>query len=202
MAPDPPQQPPAAAPRGAPWAPCPTLPYGAAPLLLALLLLAPPAGGCLQCDVGQRHIPARLARLCARYRQLHGRPGCPPRPWGAESWGAFALDETRMDALTEKAHRVLQLLELNSTVSDLSSFWAWLRRLNLLQYTKQGGSAWTTNCSSCRKEEVPCWSPETCYSGHGRLRDSVSLVCLLSASSLLVGLLTCALEFRFRPLPQ
>lgn len=80
-----------AAPWGAPVALFPRPPTLAAPLLLALALLAPPARGCVQCRPGHKDVPARFARLCARYRQVHGRPGCPSQPWGPESFKGFAL---------------------------------------------------------------------------------------------------------------
>uniref|UniRef100_A0A8C0G6A4 Uncharacterized protein n=1 Tax=Chelonoidis abingdonii TaxID=106734 RepID=A0A8C0G6A4_CHEAB len=110
----------------------------AAPLLLALTLLAPLARGCVQCRLGHRDIPARFARLCARYHQVHARPGCPSRPWDPESFKGFALDEQAMNAMTEKTHRVLRLIEINQTLSDLPKFWDWLREVKLLEYSKEG----------------------------------------------------------------
>ncbi|XP_039355852.1 sperm-egg fusion protein TMEM95 isoform X2 [Mauremys reevesii] len=185
----------------APWAlfPGPTL---AAPLLLTLALLAPLARSCVQCRAGHRDIPARFARLCARYRQLHARPGCPGRPWDPAAFKGFALDEQAMDAVTEKTHRVLRLIEINQTLSDLPKFWDWLREVKLLEYSKEGGSALAINCSSCKKGEVPCWALKKCYPGRRDLRDSLLLLSVLSASSLLGGVITCALQFRFYPLPE
>ncbi|XP_039355853.1 sperm-egg fusion protein TMEM95 isoform X3 [Mauremys reevesii] len=165
----------------APWAlfPGPTL---AAPLLLTLALLAPLARSCVQCRAGHRDIPARFARLCARYRQLHARPGCPGRPWDPAAFKGFALDEQAMDAVTEKTHRVLRLIVLCPPACR--------------------GSALAINCSSCKKGEVPCWALKKCYPGRRDLRDSLLLLSVLSASSLLGGVITCALQFRFYPLPE
>ncbi|XP_050789311.1 sperm-egg fusion protein TMEM95 [Gopherus flavomarginatus] len=199
----------AAAPWDAPLALFPRPPTLAASLLLALALLAPLARGCVQCRVGHRDIPTRFARLCARYHQIHARPGCPSRPWDPESFKEFALDEQAMNAVTEKTHRVLRLIEINQTLSDLPKFWDWLREVKLLEYTKEvlcppacQGSALAINCSSCKKGKVPCWALKKCYPGHRDLRDSMLLLSVLSASSLLVGVITCALQFRFYPLPE
>ncbi|CAM2110632.1 unnamed protein product [Caretta caretta] len=171
-----------AAPWGAPVALFPRPPTLAAPLLLALALLAPPARGCVQCRPGHKDVPARFARLCARYRQVHGRPGCPSQPWGPESFKGFALDEQALDAVTEKTHRVLRVIVLCPPACR--------------------GSALAINCSSCKKGKVPCWAPKKCYSGRRDLQASVLLLSVLSASSLLVGFITCALQFRFYPVPE
>nr|XP_048689908.1 sperm-egg fusion protein TMEM95 [Caretta caretta] len=198
-----------AAPGAPPVALFPRPPTLAAPLLLALALLAPPARGCVQCRPGHKDVPARFARLCARYRQVHGRPGCPSQPWGPESFKGFALDEQALDAVTEKTHRVLRVIEISRTLSDLPKFWDWLREVKLLEASKEvlcppacRGSALAINCSSCKKGKVPCWAPKKCYSGRRDLQASVLLLSVLSASSLLVGFITCALQFRFYPVPE
>ncbi|XP_065426473.1 sperm-egg fusion protein TMEM95 [Chrysemys picta bellii] len=115
--------------------------------------------------------------------------------------------------------------EINRTLSDLPKFWDWLREVKLLEYSKEvlcppacrvpqapqltlapssspGASALAINCSSCKKGKVPCWALKKCYPGRRDLRDSLLLLSVLSASSLLVGVITCALQFRFYPLPE
>ncbi|XP_067410040.1 sperm-egg fusion protein TMEM95 [Emydura macquarii macquarii] len=194
----------------APWGASPALPPTlAAPLLLALALLSPPAQACVQCRLRGKKIPARFARLCARHRQVYGSPGCAPHPWGPESFQGFALDEQAMEEVTEKTHRVLRLIEINRTLSDLPKFWNWLHEVKLLEYSKQvlcppacRGSASAVNCSTCKEREVPCWPLKKCYPGRRDLQDSVVLLSFLSASSLLVGFITCALQFRFCLVPE
>uniref|UniRef100_A0A8C8RGG7 IZUMO family member 3 n=1 Tax=Pelusios castaneus TaxID=367368 RepID=A0A8C8RGG7_9SAUR len=134
------------------------------PLLLALALLAPPAQGCVQCHPRGKNILAHFARLCARYHQVHGRPGCASHPWSPESFKGFALDEQALDVVTEKTHRVLRLMEINRTLSDLPKFWDWLHRVKLLEYSKEASAF---NCSTCKKEKVLCWPLKKCYTGEG-----------------------------------
>ncbi|CAM4641600.1 unnamed protein product, partial [Lepidochelys kempii] len=116
--------------------------------------------------------------------------------------------EQALDAVTEKTHRVLRVIDQPDSLGPAQVL-DWLREVKLLEASKEvlcppacRGSALAINCSSCKKGKVPCWAPKKCYSGRRDLQASVLLLSVLSASSLLVGFITCALQFRFYPVPE
>nr|XP_025043987.1 non-receptor tyrosine-protein kinase TNK1 isoform X2 [Pelodiscus sinensis] len=102
-------------------------------------------------------------------------------PWalGSSAWldsAAEKADEQAMDAVTEKTHRVLRIIEINRTFSDLPRFWTWLHEVKLLEYSKEvlcppacRDSALAISCSSCKKGKVTCWSLKKCYSAQGAI---------------------------------
>ncbi|XP_077169971.1 sperm-egg fusion protein TMEM95 isoform X3 [Paroedura picta] len=164
------------APRGAP--PAPT----AATLLLLLLLLAGgglEAEGCLPCRLHFKNLKGRFARLCAQYRERFGRQNCTSYPWGRGSFQGFALDELSLDLILEKTHRVFRVIALCPPACHVS--------------------APVVNCSSCRTEDTPCWEMKTCYPERLDLPKAIMLLSTIACSCFFLGMVTCALEFRFHP---
>ncbi|XP_077169968.1 sperm-egg fusion protein TMEM95 isoform X1 [Paroedura picta] len=191
------------APRGAP--PAPT----AATLLLLLLLLAGgglEAEGCLPCRLHFKNLKGRFARLCAQYRERFGRQNCTSYPWGRGSFQGFALDELSLDLILEKTHRVFRVIEINQTLEDFPKFWDWLHEVKMWEQSREAlcppachVSAPVVNCSSCRTEDTPCWEMKTCYPERLDLPKAIMLLSTIACSCFFLGMVTCALEFRFHP---
>ncbi|KYO37026.1 BTB/POZ domain-containing protein KCTD11 isoform C [Alligator mississippiensis] len=88
--------------------------------------------------------------------------------------------------------------ELGHNLSDLPVFWDWLHEHCALHLAVRG-TAWALNCSTCRRDKVPCWALESCYSGWESLQHPLLMIGVASAASFALGLVSCTLEFRFRP---
>ncbi|XP_025049563.1 transmembrane protein 95 isoform X2 [Alligator sinensis] len=153
------------APQGLLSAPC-------LPLLLLLSLLPTLTGGCVQCPPGRRGLAGRFARLCTRYEAGREGRACSKYPWVGQTLRGFALEDQAVEVVTEKIHRVFRLMELGHNLSDLPVFWDWLHEVKLPEFTRDAlcppacrGTAWALNCSTCRRDKVPCWALESCYSG-------------------------------------
>ncbi|XP_019520475.1 PREDICTED: transmembrane protein 95 isoform X3 [Hipposideros armiger] len=121
---------------------------------------------CVFCRLPSRHLSGRLAQLCSQM-------GAPWKDCKA-SWNfsAFALDEVSMNKVTEKTHRVLRVMEIKKSVSSLPSYWQWLQKIKLPEYTREAlcaptcrGSTILYNCSTCESFEVHCWPQKRCFPG-------------------------------------
>ncbi|XP_043539378.1 uncharacterized protein LOC122544303 isoform X5 [Chiloscyllium plagiosum] len=47
-------------------------------------------------------------------------------------------DEVLVDMISEKVHRVLRVIEINQTLTDLPIFWNWLYEVKLPKLTQEG----------------------------------------------------------------
>ncbi|XP_034260600.2 sperm-egg fusion protein TMEM95 [Pantherophis guttatus] len=201
---------------GPPAAPCPGSLFqgGSSPtpavLLFLILLLFLLAGGategCLHCGHQFKNLKMRFAHLCARYRERFGRGGCSKYPWGSKAVRDFALDEAALDLLLEKAHRVLRVMEIKQSLTDLPKFWNWLHEVKIPSETREALCppachvvASLFNCSTCRRAEIRCWDMRTCYPEYQGLPKIIQLCLYISGSCFFLGLVSCAVEFRFRP---
>uniref|UniRef100_A0ACB8F2L0 Uncharacterized protein n=1 Tax=Sphaerodactylus townsendi TaxID=933632 RepID=A0ACB8F2L0_9SAUR len=175
-------------------------PPAAIPLLLLILASGClEAGGCLPCRTQFKNLKNRFARLCAQYRERYGRQNCTSQPWGRKSFQGFALDELSLDLVLEKTHRVFRVIEINQSLEEFPKFWDWLLEVKMPEQSRADSSAPVVNCSSCRMEDVPCWDMKTCYPAERiDLPKAVMLLSTISGSCFLLGVVTCALEFRFQ----
>ncbi|XP_038642794.1 sperm-egg fusion protein TMEM95-like isoform X4 [Scyliorhinus canicula] len=80
------------------------------------------------------------------------------------------LDEMSVDMITEKVHRVLRVIEINQTLTDLPVFWNWLYGVKLPKLTQEAmcapkcrASTTVINCSVCQEVELNCWNMKTCW---------------------------------------
>ncbi|KAG8507155.1 Transmembrane protein 95 [Galemys pyrenaicus] len=90
------------------------------------------AQACIFCHSPERDLPGRLARFC---RQVGAQWKDCEASW---KFSAFALDELSMNKITEKTHRVLKLMEIKRSLSLLPSYWRWLQKIKLPEYTREG----------------------------------------------------------------
>ncbi|XP_060710767.1 sperm-egg fusion protein TMEM95-like isoform X1 [Hemiscyllium ocellatum] len=81
-----------------------------------------------------------------------------------------AVDEVLVDTISEKVHRVLRVIEINQTLTDLPIFWNWLYEVKLPKLTQEAmcapkcrDSTTVINCTTCLEVEVNCWSLKTCW---------------------------------------
>ncbi|XP_048476220.1 sperm-egg fusion protein TMEM95 isoform X4 [Rhincodon typus] len=77
------------------------------------------------------------------------------------------IDEVFVDMISEKVHRVLRVIEINQTLTDLPIFWNWLYEVKLPKLTQEGDSTTVINCTTCLEVEVNCWSLKTCWPNQG-----------------------------------
>ncbi|XP_017705919.1 PREDICTED: transmembrane protein 95 isoform X4 [Rhinopithecus bieti] len=132
------------------------------------------AQACVFCRLPAHDLSGRLARLCNQMEA--GQKECGASP----DFSAFALDEMSMNKVTEKTHRVLRVMEIKEALSSLPSYWSWLRKIKLPEYTREalcppacplpllspaGGSTTLYNCSTCKGTEVSCWPRKRCFPG-------------------------------------
>ncbi|XP_063485618.1 sperm-egg fusion protein TMEM95 isoform X8 [Symphalangus syndactylus] len=89
------------------------------------------AQACVFCRLPAHDLSGRLARLCSQMEA--GQKECGASP----DFSAFALDEVSMNKVTEKTHRVLRVMEIKEAVSSLPSYWSWLRKTKLPEYTRE-----------------------------------------------------------------
>ncbi|XP_041034937.1 uncharacterized protein LOC121272359 isoform X2 [Carcharodon carcharias] len=72
-------------------------------------------------------------------------------------------DEVLVNMISEKVHRVLRVIEINQTLTDLPIFWNWLYEVKLPKLTQEGDSTTVINCTTCLEVEVNCWRLKTCW---------------------------------------
>ncbi|XP_048476218.1 sperm-egg fusion protein TMEM95 isoform X2 [Rhincodon typus] len=106
------------------------------------------------------------------------------------------IDEVFVDMISEKVHRVLRVIEINQTLTDLPIFWNWLYEVKLPKLTQEGDSTTVINCTTCLEVEVNCWSLKTCWPNRLDLNESIYLIVGLSAGSILIGCITLIFESR------
>ncbi|XP_019520474.1 PREDICTED: transmembrane protein 95 isoform X2 [Hipposideros armiger] len=150
---------------------------------------------CVFCRLPSRHLSGRLAQLCSQM-------GAPWKDCKA-SWNfsAFALDEVSMNKVTEKTHRVLRVMEIKKSVSSLPSYWQWLQKIKLPEYTREAlcaptcrGSTILYNCSTCESFEVHCWPQKRCFPGSHDLREARILLLFVFGTVLLLGVLSLLVD--------
>ncbi|XP_021569528.1 transmembrane protein 95 isoform X2 [Carlito syrichta] len=134
------------------------------------------AKACVFCRLPARDLSGRLARLCSQVEVK--RKECEAIP----DFSAFALDEVSMNKVTEKTHRVLRVMEIKKAFSSLPSYWQWLQKTKLPEYTKEAlcaptcrGSTILYNCSTCEGTEVSCWPRKRCFPGSLGSQDPAPL---------------------------
>ncbi|XP_043539377.1 sperm-egg fusion protein TMEM95-like isoform X4 [Chiloscyllium plagiosum] len=114
-----------------------------------------------------------------------------------------AADEVLVDMISEKVHRVLRVIEINQTLTDLPIFWNWLYEVKLPKLTQEAmcapkcrDSTTVINCTTCLEVEVNCWSLKTCWPNRLDLKESIYLIVGLSTGSILIGCITLIFESR------
>uniref|UniRef100_A0A670Z416 Uncharacterized protein n=1 Tax=Pseudonaja textilis TaxID=8673 RepID=A0A670Z416_PSETE len=99
-------------------------------LLLLLLFLLAGNGGCLS------------ASLTTALRGRTSRNGAKWAPYAGSRTPVFsvfsAADESTLDLLLEKAHRVLRVIEIKQSLTDLPKFWNWLHEVKIPSETREG----------------------------------------------------------------
>ncbi|XP_016880054.1 sperm-egg fusion protein TMEM95 isoform X2 [Homo sapiens] len=133
------------------------------------------AQACVFCRLPAHDLSGRLARLCSQMEARQKECGASP------DFSAFALDEVSMNKVTEKTHRVLRVMEIKEAVSSLPSYWSWLRKTKLPEYTREAlcppacrGSTTLYNCSTCKGTEVSCWPRKRCFPGPTTSKQKVA----------------------------
>nr|XP_048304402.1 sperm-egg fusion protein TMEM95 isoform X1 [Myodes glareolus] len=123
------------------------------------------AKACIFCRLPAHALPSRLAQLSSQMET-------PWKEWASPDFSAFALDEVTMNKITEKTHRVLRVMEIKGSISSLPSYWQWLLKTKIPQYTREAlcapvcwGSTILYNCSTCEGKEVSCWPRKRCFPG-------------------------------------
>ncbi|XP_067880145.1 sperm-egg fusion protein TMEM95-like [Heterodontus francisci] len=105
--------------------------------------------------------------------------------------------------ISEKVHRVLRVIEINQTLTDLPIFWNWLYEVKLPKLTQEAmcapkcrDSTTVINCTTCLEVNVNCWSMKTCWPNWLDLNESIYLIIGLSTGSILIGCITLIFESR------
>ncbi|GCC18178.1 hypothetical protein chiPu_0017836, partial [Chiloscyllium punctatum] len=116
----------------------------------------------------------------------------------ATTWASSSTktNEVLVDMISEKVHRVLRVIEINQTLTDLPIFWNWLYEVKLPKLTQDGDSTTVINCTMCLEVEVNCWSLKTCWPNRLDLKESIYLIVGLSTGSILIGCITLIFESR------
>ncbi|XP_059003971.1 sperm-egg fusion protein TMEM95 isoform X1 [Mustela lutreola] len=124
------------------------------------------AQACVLCHLPDRDLAGRLAKLCSR---VEARWKDCRASW---SFPAFALDETSMNNVIEKTHRVLRVMEIKGSLSSLPLYRHWLQNTKLPAYSREAlcapacrGSTVVYNCSTCQELDVCCWPRKRCLPG-------------------------------------
>ncbi|XP_003791206.1 transmembrane protein 95 [Otolemur garnettii] len=155
------------------------------------------AQACVFCRLPAHDLSGRLAQLCsqmkAQWKQCEASP----------DFSAFALDEVTLNKVTEKTHRVLRVIEIKEALSSLPSYWQWLQKTKLPDYTREAlcapacrGSTILYNCSTCRGAEVSCWPRKRCFPGSHDLWEARILLLFVCGAVLLLGVLSLLVESR------
>ncbi|XP_008528609.2 sperm-egg fusion protein TMEM95 isoform X3 [Equus przewalskii] len=126
------------------------------------------AQACVFCRLPDRDLSGRLAWLCS---QMEAQWRDCKASW---NFSAFALDEVSMNKVTEKTHRVLKVMEIKGSLSSLPSYWQWLQKTKLPEYTREALCA-----PACRRHDL--WEAR------------ILLLCVFGAV-LLLGVLSLMVE--------
>ncbi|CAO2643851.1 Sperm-egg fusion protein TMEM95 [Lemmus lemmus] len=153
------------------------------------------AKACIFCRLPAHALPSRLAQLSSQMET-------PWNEWASPDFSAFALDEVTMNKITEKTHRVLRVMEIKGSISSLPSYWQWLQKTKIPQYTREallllspaGGSTILYNCSTCEGKEVSCWPRKRCFPGSHDLWDAKILLLSIFEIVLLLGAVSLHVE--------
>ncbi|XP_028725314.1 sperm-egg fusion protein TMEM95 isoform X2 [Peromyscus leucopus] len=171
------------------------------PALVGVFLAV--AKACIFCRLPAHALPSRLARLSSQMEKQW-------KEWASPDFSAFALDEVTMNKITEKTHRVLRVMEIKRSISSLPSYWQWLQKTKIPQYTREalcapacpllllspaGGSTILYNCSTCEGKEASCWPRKRCFPGSYDLRDAKILLLSIFGIVLLLGALSLQVEY-------
>ncbi|XP_076792607.1 sperm-egg fusion protein TMEM95 isoform X3 [Arvicanthis niloticus] len=123
------------------------------------------AKACIFCRLPDHALPSRLAQLNSQIKPQW-------KEWASPDFSAFALDEVSMNQITEKTHRVLRVIEIKRSIFLLPSYWQWLQKTKIPQYTREDlcapicrGSTILYNCSTCEGKEESCWPQKRCFPG-------------------------------------
>nr|KAF6459431.1 transmembrane protein 95 [Rousettus aegyptiacus] len=153
------------------------------------------AQACIFCHLPSRDLSGRLAQLCS---QMEAQWKDCEASW---NFSAFALDEVTMNKVTEKTHRVLRVMEIKKSPSSLPSYWQWLQKTKLPEYTREAlcapacrGSTILYNCSTCEGFEVHCWPQKRCFPGSHDLWEARILLLSVFGAVLLLGVLSLMVE--------
>ncbi|XP_014645064.1 PREDICTED: transmembrane protein 95 [Ceratotherium simum simum] len=153
------------------------------------------AQACVFCRLPDRDLSGRLALLCS---QMEAQWRDCEASW---NFSAFALDEVSMNKVAEKTHRVLRVMEIKASLSSLPSYWQWLQKTKLPEYTREAlcapacrGSTTLYNCSTCEGSEVYCWPRKRCFPGSHDLWEARILVLSVFGAVLLLGVLSLIVE--------
>ncbi|XP_058440868.1 sperm-egg fusion protein TMEM95 [Marmota monax] len=172
------------------------------------------AQACIFCRLPAHDLPGRLAQLSSQLKAEW-------KEWASPDFSAFALgndcslsistDEVTMNKVTEKTHRVLRVMEIKGSISSLPSYWQWLQKTKIPQYTREalcapvcptlllspaGGSTILYNCSTCEGTEASCWPRKRCLPGSHDLREAKILLFSVFGAVLLLGALSLLVESR------
>ncbi|XP_040604916.1 sperm-egg fusion protein TMEM95 isoform X2 [Mesocricetus auratus] len=154
------------------------------------------AKACIFCRLPTHALPGRLAQLSSQMEMQW-------KEWASPDFSAFALDEVTMNKITEKTHRVLRVMEIKRSFSSLPSYWQWLQKTKIPQYTREAlcapacwGSTILYNCSTCEGQEAPCWPRKRCFPGSHDLWDARILLVCIFGIVLLLGALSLQVEYR------
>ncbi|XP_038185110.1 sperm-egg fusion protein TMEM95 isoform X2 [Arvicola amphibius] len=153
------------------------------------------AKACIFCRLPAHALPSRLA-------QLGSQMETPWKEWASPDFSAFALDEVTMNKITEKTHRVLRVMEIKGSISLLPTYWRWLQKTKIPQYTREAlcapvcwGSTILYNCSTCEGKEVSCWPRKRCFPGSHDLWDAKILLLSIFQIVLLLGVVSLHVEY-------
>ncbi|XP_032695957.1 transmembrane protein 95 isoform X1 [Lontra canadensis] len=153
------------------------------------------AQACVLCHLPDRDLAGRLAKLCSR---VEARWKDCRASW---SFPAFALDETSMNNVIEKTHRVLRVMEIKGSLSSLPLYRHWLQNTKLPAYTREAlcapacrGSTVVYNCSTCQELDVCCWPRKRCLPGSHDLWEARVLLLALLVAAFLLGVLSLMVE--------
>ncbi|XP_027802662.1 sperm-egg fusion protein TMEM95 isoform X2 [Marmota flaviventris] len=154
------------------------------------------AQACIFCRLPAHDLPGRLAQLSSQLKAEW-------KEWASPDFSAFALDEVTMNKVTEKTHRVLRVMEIKGSISSLPSYWQWLQKTKIPQYTREAlcapacrGSTILYNCSTCEGTEASCWPRKRCLPGSHDLREAKILLFSVFGAVLLLGALSLLVESR------
>nr|XP_021503793.1 transmembrane protein 95 [Meriones unguiculatus] len=149
---------------------------------------------CIFCRLPAHALPSRLAQLSSQAEW---------KEWAPPDFSAFALDEETMRKITEKTHRVLRVMETKRSFSSLPSYWQWLQKTKIPQYTREAlcapacrGSTILYNCSTCEGAEATCWPRKRCFPGSHDLWEARILLVCFFVTVLLLGAVSLQLEYR------
>ncbi|XP_046531875.1 sperm-egg fusion protein TMEM95 [Equus quagga] len=134
------------------------------------------AQACVFCRLPDRDLSGRLAWLCS---QMEAQWRDCKASW---NFSAFAL-------------------EIKGSLSSLPSYWQWLQKTKLPEYTREAlcapacqGSTTLYNCSTCESMEVYCWPRKRCLPGRHDLWEARILLLCVFGAVLLLGVLSLMVE--------